>query len=75
MMMWTFCKPKVIYEANNIQLLSHRTQGVDIIIFPEYGLTGTGLSELPYAEFQEYCQIIHQPDYNKDISEMVSGLL
>jgi len=61
--------------SDNIELLPQRgIQGVDIIVFPEYGLTGTGLSDLPFSKFQEYCQVIHEPDYSKEKTEMVSEI-
>ena len=55
---------------------SFTSQAVDIIVFPEYGLTGTGLDQLPLEEFETYCQTIPEPGsaYEPNLSNPVSDL-
>jgi hypothetical protein len=36
-------------------------QGADIVVFPEYGVTGPGMFSLPLAKFEAYCQTIPEP--------------
>jgi hypothetical protein len=54
-------------------LVNYFFQDCDIIVFPEYGLTGSGMSNLPLEEFEEYCQTIPSEDFDvKNVEDMVS---
>ena len=48
---------------------------MDIIVFPEYGITGTNMGGLPLSQFQEYCQTIPSIGTRWDCSKNTKGMV